>query len=50
MAASSFCLLFIVTVILLLAIEEGKQGIRLYDKIREFVKHKRMYGIVTLIL
>jgi hypothetical protein len=49
MAASSCCLLFIVAVLLLLAIEEGKQGIRLY-KIREFVEHKRMRGIVTWIL
>lgn len=38
MAASSCCLLFIVAVILSLAIEEGKQGIRLY-KIREFLEH-----------
>jgi hypothetical protein len=47
MAANSCCVLLIVTLILLLAIEEGKQGIRLYDKIREFVKHKRICGIVT---
>jgi hypothetical protein len=48
MAASSCCLLLIVTVILSLAIEEGKQGIRLCE-IREFVEHKRMHGIVRWI-
>lgn len=48
MAASSCCLLFIVAVILSMAIEGGKKGIRLY-KICEFVEHKRMRGIVTWI-
>jgi hypothetical protein len=47
MAAGSNCLLFIVASILLLAIEEGKQGFRLYDMSREFVKLKRMREIVS---
>jgi hypothetical protein len=48
MATNSYYFLFIVA-LMLLTIEEGKQGIRFYDMSCECAKLKRMRGIVTLV-